>query len=546
VSKRIFQVVFLVFAIFGWYLAYTKITFLDAAGRFPPGIVRLKILELRGGGSPANAVLASADLLDNGCLSIFPQQPVLHNGSFILGSSPANGYSFVSGSNAWEDDPIRWTVEVSGDNGSTWLPVGASVWRLLSSDGSLDLHRELPYGTSFPGTGNMRSQLRSDVGITEKEIRVDARPPLSFVLTSFAQSIYFSVGFFSFSVLGIIGRADWMRAAWLTVLALDGVFYASGVATIAFAEPFLWREGIMLGFYVLALGVLVAGSAFYERKLIRVILMCSIFTMGINTGCELNLYQRDLLAVLLQQMASIQFLGFVFCTAAIVFRKRASARAYALVMADRVEYDAVWVGLKSDTVVQAALHFVKDTASKMIDRSGKQARQQAIQGAANHQINSAQNQFATLLPASVSRWLNRVDSSNTVQSLDQLYVQAWCLYPVLRVKVQKWALKSNGCFPVNALNGDLTFIPFAQMEHDESLGAIRWPHVKSTSRAIEKLVRAYNQVVWPVILLRVLDKDFFSLALMKSDMLFCLLLGLLSTAGPVPTMHHLRESRRDR
>ena len=68
VSKRVFQVVFIAFAIYGAYLASGDFDVFDAAGYFPPGIVRLRVLELQNGGNSSDVALIAAGLI---CVSIY-------------------------------------------------------------------------------------------------------------------------------------------------------------------------------------------------------------------------------------------------------------------------------------------------------------------------------------------------------------------------------------------------------------------------------------------------------------------------------------------
>jgi hypothetical protein len=75
----------------------------------------------------------------------------------------------------------------------------------------------------------------------------------------------------------------------------------------------------------------------------------------------------------------------------------------------------------------------------------------------------------------------------SVTSLDQLFFQAWCLSPILLKKTKSWALQFKGCFPFQGTAND-------REEMDESGPQIKWGKVKSIHRAIEKAVRAYDQV----------------------------------------------------
>ena len=397
--------------------------------------------------------------------------------------------------------PVRWVVEASADNGSTWLSVGASVWR-LNSDGSSSLYPQLPYSVPLPApAATARSLLLIEAGIAGTEVRVDGRPPLSWVLIGCTDNVYYSLGFFSFSAAGLLGHAHWIRLLWLALLGVDALFNLAAIAAIAFAEPWMWRETAEMGLYVLSLAVLAGGSAFYEQSFIAFLLLYCLLDMGSYAIPGVLLYKRSWAAVLLEQLMTLTAVGLIFCIAAFVFRRRAITRAHSLVLADRRRYDTAWGALRSDPAAEVALMSVRDEAARFLSRTGvihasRCCRQFVRRGPPRRYklSESLRNLGLELLP-SLPRFASSPPShsqSEPVRSLDQLYVQAWCLNPILRRKVQQWALESGGCFVTRRLDGTLAFVPFAEAQCDE--GGIRWSNVKSSSRAIEKLVRVYNQV----------------------------------------------------
>jgi hypothetical protein len=91
----------------------------------------------------------------------------------------------------------------------------------------------------------------------------------------------------------------------------------------------------------------------------------------------------------------------------------------------------------------------------------------------------------------VEQWLHgTLDITNPVDSLDQLFVQASCVHPILLQKVKSWAKESGGCFPSK---GGAGFVKFSEIPEQFSFG-VRWAKLKSISRAIEKVYRIYNKV----------------------------------------------------
>jgi hypothetical protein len=86
-----------------------------------------------------------------------------------------------------------------------------------------------------------------------------------------------------------------------------------------------------------------------------------------------------------------------------------------------------------------------------------------------------------------------------LQSLDQLYVQAMCLEPILLRKVRIWAAASKGCFPSKPVSdhfGGIQYVQYSDIENTEGSSVeIKWGKLKSADRAIEKIIRSYGHEV---------------------------------------------------
>lgn len=97
-----------------------------------------------------------------------------------------------------------------------------------------------------------------------------------------------------------------------------------------------------------------------------------------------------------------------------------------------------------------------------------------------------------------------------VLSLDQLYVQASGVYPLLKEKVKEWAWNSHGCLRMkrdkatrnrkeSSLNGG-HFERWDLLAGDANLERmVRWATLKKRQRASEKLVRSYQGKVWKLL-----------------------------------------------
>jgi len=91
---------------------------------------------------------------------------------------------------------------------------------------------------------------------------------------------------------------------------------------------------------------------------------------------------------------------------------------------------------------------------------------------------------------------NHVDFSSKVTSLDQLCAQATGLDPILRSKIQDWALASNGYFKRATKDNKPDWILWKEARATpEGMASIRWARLKTVGRAIEKLMRSYREDV---------------------------------------------------
>ena len=76
-------------------------------------------------------------------------------------------------------------------------------------------------------------------------------------------------------------------------------------------------------------------------------------------------------------------------------------------------------------------------------------------------------------------------------SLDQLFVQAFCLQPILISRIKAWALASGGYLCCSQPGGALEYVRFGAREGVD----FRWGKLKSVNRAIEKAIRCHGQDV---------------------------------------------------
>ncbi len=95
-----------------------------------------------------------------------------------------------------------------------------------------------------------------------------------------------------------------------------------------------------------------------------------------------------------------------------------------------------------------------------------------------------------------SEIFNRQELNARINSIDQIFAQAYCLQPLLIHKAKEWALNSNGYVLVSwCKDGSIQkqYARYSSVQGDHSVD-IKWCKVKSLQRSIEKIVRVYGKV----------------------------------------------------
>ena len=521
VSRRMFRFAFAFLFVYCAYRFSTAVSAIQGDGYFVSGIKRLQILKLRGSGPASHNNVTASGLLQDGCTTGRSYYITQHTDIIHLGNSSANGYYFASDGNSESKDPVCWIVESSMDNGSSWTPVGASVWR-LASDGSMEVFPSLPFNSHRPTAateaahiGNASASDRAlhtasslpqavpQENIDGVNIIVDSRPPLSWIISNVLEKLVFAVAFLAFVVAGSIGITQHVQLVWITLLLSDLSLIASGIVIISVSEPWMWREAYKDAFYVVGLGILAIASIIEEKRIVMHMLCYSTYTIISDSAAEIILYQREWLQVLLEQIPALPFASIVLGAGVIAFRQSALVRARHLVVEDSQRYEKSWAQIVSIPSESASIELVQEEikliTSGLDPHSVLRQRQHELPGGRrlSKTINALSQaslcKFLRILPLTIAS-----ASDQPIKSLDQLYMQAWCLHPILLAKVKAWALDSGGCFPRIRLEGagTQTFVRYQDVAQDPRV--IRWASVKSVLRAQEKLVRVYGQVPFTV------------------------------------------------
>ena len=86
---------------------------------------------------------------------------------------------------------------------------------------------------------------------------------------------------------------------------------------------------------------------------------------------------------------------------------------------------------------------------------------------------------------------SRIDRSSPVTCLDQLYTSARVLQPMLRHKVQRWALGTRGCFRLANDSYELWENIVVSTQNGRGRDDVKWAQLKPRTRAMEKLEKCY-------------------------------------------------------
>eukprot|EP00293_Proteomonas_sulcata_P019503 CAMPEP_0184293364 /NCGR_PEP_ID=MMETSP1049-20130417/4816_1 /TAXON_ID=77928 /ORGANISM="Proteomonas sulcata, Strain CCMP704" /LENGTH=840 /DNA_ID=CAMNT_0026601327 /DNA_START=96 /DNA_END=2615 /DNA_ORIENTATION=- len=161
-------------------------------------------------------------------------------------------------------------------------------------------------------------------------------------------------------------------------------------------------------------------------------------------------------------------------------------RRYMSIIDDKQLYDSEWDRLWQSQPEQ--LQRLGD-ALRRIHESGTDARQHI-----KRVTTSAPAIFLKRLQGSEGEDIHSSADVPRVESLDQLFAHAAVIQVILRRKVQIWALASGGSFPLMHPAYECVRWDIAKADQDLQ-SKIKWTQLKSCDRAIEKLVRSYEDDV---------------------------------------------------
>ena len=342
-----------------------------------------------------------------------------------------NGYFFVTSAVSADSDPVKWVIDVLLDDNTTWMPVGASCWKQYS-DGTLGLYPQLPYPTPLA---------RGD------SVTVDYSISWEWIVDTVAANVGYSIGWFCSAMSGVLGREHISKQVVLAMsIATAFLFISEAIGYhldgLTYTAASIWIE------YGPTQVIWICGIAFFEAQIIWVLLLFSLSVLVTLIGRDFLLYGRPMLVPLTTFMTSSGILVMIFVIIILYFRRRAVLRALKLITADRMHYDVAWAAVIANSDSLNSLSEIRKVVQQLKTRCIYPARQlnRLLPACGRPQMTptelSCRATKKTIVAQKLARCalcmdiMGELEFSSPVCSLDQLFVQAACLEPLLREKVK--------------------------------------------------------------------------------------------------------------
>ena len=394
----------------------------------------------------------------------------------------ANGYYFVTSDGDMAADPVRWVVEAAAAGNDSWVAVGAGVWAMTSAG--------IPY--PYPELSYPTPAARSEI------VWMDQRYSWPQSLLVSVGGIEWAIGLLISVIMGRIGLSEVPRAMFIACTFLDTA--AAIVTAVGFHLLGDWRNEMQSWLLLWSQSVLFFGILWFEAHIVRVFAVYAVSLYCTALIIVKVIYSGTMSSALVGGLSPGPVTACVLLDAVIIyFRWRALRRARLLVEVDQGRYSHAWALVQQAPGAAAWIRELRDLVSVLSARCPENAPNQALRLTRTElpvdksvDSPSRPNDALAQMPltegarAAAVVDVGSVRDGMLVMSLDQLYVQAVCLYPVLLRKVQEWATAAEGDHEVlraHSIPGD--DLPMVQ---------VKFAGIKSVSRAVEKCIRAYSRV----------------------------------------------------
>jgi hypothetical protein len=439
--------------------------------------VRFRPLELRDPSHPpSDSSVRSFGLMRGGCevASAESSQPQA-NITVPLARAGlegiVDGYFIGIGGEAEARDPVRWVVEAAVGGGGDWAAIGASGQTFDYFAGL----RCAPETVSFPPKDR------------NARLVVAYYPAWEDMVDCSIQAVN-AIGFFAMFVCGVRGRPHLIPGLWILTNLLEFGCYAS--EAIGRGLQHKWEQVGVLLLSCQSSVVLIIGAKYFQKYIIYVILIW-VLTACAAAMLKGSLQRQTMESALMHFISDGTYLvAFAFAIVVIVLRRLVLAKAQRFATAHQRSYDEQWstvLSREEDQSHLAALVALCKAIGRSLPPSHRQLNRRASAAAKVRRDFDRQSPFDTGIPGSV-------DAARPVHSLDQLYAQAICMEPILLRRVRQLALSYGGHFAAN-VDGRVEYVRYAAAGDGDSRDGCSfiWGRVKSLSRAIEKVVRIYDQ-----------------------------------------------------
>mmetsp|Transcript_5675 Transcript_5675/g.18258 ORF Transcript_5675/g.18258 Transcript_5675/m.18258 type:complete len:615 (-) Transcript_5675:920-2764(-) len=463
-SRWSFQICMMVLAAYFVFRVSQSISGLSLGGAFDPmpTDIRLRPVGLRDPTLTLSAANAfEFGLARGGC--ILPHAGGLHVLARGNGTHPAvvslpfpvnaDGYYLVIPTGPPEADVVQWMVESCTRSAGAecgWKPAGASGWRGV--------------GDSAVYTSRVAYDVPLDRG---KAVLIDQRvtwPVLVDIMVSMS-------GMACCMAVPVFGR---LRMQQLVVISFLSAFYMDGVLctvrTIGYAVSGNLFDPQVDAVDILANFILAGVVTWRERDTLTVFPV-----VGANAALKLIYWSQNMtffgaLIIMMPMIIALSILAGI-----VVARIRALRSARRLVLPDQGRYDDAWARLLSEPAeLQAAqalvdqvrgLQLASACPPRQFNRVKERRRAGSLGSEADAELGvmdahcpSWSSCFKSVLPPQLGSWdeafhsgiPGTIDERRPVRDLDQLFVQATAVHPLLIRKVQAWADASGGFFPSKA------------------------------------------------------------------------------------------------
>ena len=463
------------FMTFSFYLTLNRITRsnMQEGNRFQFTVLERRNLSASDSKSEQNPGISDFGLLRDECIVDVSDKSchVIENTTTLtlscVDAVKMNGWWFTTIHDSAAYDPIRFRLDVcSGTDCQNWRKIGSSsiiwVW----------------WGAPVLRDGRYNTTLSRG-----KHVLFDLRIPWLWVTSNLISSI--ALQGTNLLLLAVLLLQDRMRG----IVVLSGSCFTIALLQLLFCAGYLSTSQPALAFFTggtalfyFGFSTVVAFAESLTRHFCGIAGVGLLFVRILHNMIFLN-GEHDWSEEIsdFQNPFSMMFLPLLGAWFVAYFTRRQSRIwAHKVIAADVESYGASWKRIL-DSESASSFEILESFASKLALSPSDAAQYY------HHQLI---HQIAIM----IARPTQKANYYQSVNNLDQLFVQAAGLHPFLRAKVANWAMQINALVPVaGSRPQEISFRRWSDIAKDQvSLRAMQWGQLKTRKRAVEKLFRSYS------------------------------------------------------